>query len=66
LEVNGFKKLNSLFYYFSIYLVIISDKGEAHLLFDDLKEKTAEAYCSMIKGMAKVSLYKRLISLKKH
>jgi pentatricopeptide repeat protein len=27
-------------------------KGEAHLIFDDLKTKTDEAYCSMIKGMA--------------
>jgi len=28
---------------------------EAQLLFNELKEKTSSAYCSLIKGMAKVS-----------
>jgi hypothetical protein len=28
--------------------------GEAELMFKELKEKSAQAYCSLIKGMAKV------------
>ncbi len=28
--------------------------GEAELLFEEMKEKSAQAYCTLIKGMAKV------------
>ncbi len=28
--------------------------GEAEIMFKELKEKSAQAYCSLIKGMAKV------------
>jgi len=37
-----------------IYLIFNRSGGEADLMFNELERKTAHAYCSMIKGMAKV------------